>query len=375
MLRKFTWIGFLLVIALLVPMQSSSVVASEVALFAGSTGLIDEDGTVLYSVVLASGDAAVENVSVQAQIPSQATFVEAVEFPKSARLVGQVGTVVTWEVASLEANSILGPFTFRVSFPDGFTEVPKGVAATITWVSPTTGIIDATPEEGILKPLAESGQIVVDARGTVNEAGENVALPVGETGIEVLLLPDTVAVPTTFTFRRIPITDDALPADVEDTWWCAYVEMRVDPAVELTRPIVLSIPTRRVLTPGLETTVFLDQGDGNWKEFSTPRQDPVTYILNMTKHNSDSSWMIPAQFGFGGFNNCTPMPLGGNLGCGFNQFGAGFCNFGCGFGFGVNVEDRARAVVTPDDLLALGSESAVEFFSNPPALTELIKPQ
>ncbi len=388
MSRKFIWIGFLLVIALLVPMQPSSVVASDVALVAGSTGLIDEDGTVLYSVVLASGDAAaVEIVSVQAQLPSQATFVEALEFPESATLVGQVGTVVSWEVASLEANSILGPFTFRVSFPDGFTEIPKGVAATISWVSPATGIIDATPEEGILKPLAESGQIVVDARGTVNEAGENVPLPVGETGIELLILPDTVAALTTFTFRRIPITEDNVPSNVDNTWWCVLFEVAIDPAVELLQPIAFSIPTRRVLTPGLETSIFLSQGDDNWQEVSTPRQAPVSFVPSFAKQVGDNGISTPSQSGFG-FNSCSPFGFQGSLGCQFNQFGGGFGGFGggcvsqfggqfggCGFGVGVNLEDRARALVTSDDLSALGSEDAIEFLFNPPPLSEWIKPQ
>lgn len=381
MSRKFTRIGLLLIVALLVPIQSLSAVASDVTLVAGSTGLIDEDGTVLYSVILASGDATVESVGIQAQIPPQATFIEALEFPESAVLVGQVGTAVTWEVATLDGNSILGPFTFRVSFPEGFADIPKGVAATITWISPTSGIIDATPEEGTLKPLADRGQIVVDAQGTVNEAGENVPLPVGETGIEVLILPNTVAEPTTFSFRRIPITEDALPADVEDTWWCVLFEMGVDPAVELTQPIALSVPTRRVLTPGLETTIFLDQGDGNWQEFSTPRPESVSFVPNFAKQGIRRELAAPSQFGgFGGFNSCAPVGFGGfgTVGCGFGQFGGfggGFCQFNCGFGVGVNVNDRAQAIVTSDDLQVLGSESAIEFFSNPPALSEWIKPQ
>ncbi|MBZ0320695.1 MAG: hypothetical protein K8L91_30055 [Anaerolineae bacterium] len=392
MSRKFTRIGLLLIVALLVPMHSLSAVASDVTLVAGSTGLIDEDGTVLYSVILASGDATVESVSIQAQIPTQATFVEALEFPESAALAGQVGTAVTWEVASLEANSILGPFTFRVSFPEAFTDIPKGVAATITWISPTSGIIDATPEEGILKPLADSGQIVVDARGTLNEAGENVALPVGETGIELLILPDTVAAPTTFTFRRIPITEDNVPSNVDNTWWCVLFEAAIDPAVELLQPIAFSIPTRRVLTPGLETTVFINQGSDDWQEFSTLPQESVSFIPSFAKRSvsSDSDLTAPAQFGGGCFQfcgGCFPQGFGGfgNVGCGFSQFGGGFgggcvSQFGgqvgsCTFGVGVNVEDRARALVTADNLQVLGLDNAVEFFSNPPTLSEWIKPQ
>ncbi len=380
MSRKFTRIGLLLIVALLVPMRSLSALASDVTLVAGSTGLIDEDGTVLYSVILASGDATVESVSIQAQIPTQATFVEALEFPESAALVGQVGTVVTWEVASLEANSILGPFTFRVSFPEAFTDIPKGVAATITWISPTSGIIDATPEEGILKPLADSGQIVVDSRGTLNEAGENVALPVGETGIELLILPDTVAAPTTFTFRRIPITEDNVPSNVDNTWWCVLFEVAIDPAVELLQPIAFSIPTRRVLTLGLETSIFLSQGDDHWQEVSTPREAPVSFVPSFAKPMRDNGISTRSQLGFG-FNSCTPFGFQGSLGCQFGQFG-GVCvsQFGgqvgsCTFGVGVNVEDRARALVTADNLQVLGSDNAVEFFSNPPTLSEWIKPQ
>ncbi|MBI5931221.1 MAG: hypothetical protein HY862_18075 [Chloroflexi bacterium] len=379
-MKKFGWVGLVLIAAMMIPIQQSKVTASDVALVAGSTGLIDEDGTVLYSVILANGGAALESISLQAQIPTQATFIETLEFPQSATLVGQVGTAVTWEVALLEANTILGPFTFRVSFPDGFTDIPKGIAATITWVAPTTGIIDATPEEGILKPLAESGQIVVDAQGTINEAGENVPLPVGETGIEVLILPNTVAAPTTFTFRRIPITDDVVPEGVEDTWWCVLFEMGVDPAVEITQPIALSVPTRRVLTPGLETTIFLDHADGTWQEFSTPRPEPVSFAPSFAKRSTNTGLGTPSQLGLGGFNSCSPQGFGGfgNLGCGFNQFGGGFgggCFQFCQFGVGVNVQDRENAEVSSDDLLAFGSESAVDFFSTPPDLTDLIKPQ
>lgn len=323
-------------------------------------------------------------MSIQAQIPPEATFVEALEFPESAVLAGQAGTAVTWEVASLEANSILGPFTFRVSFPEGVADIPKGVAATITWISPTSGIIDATPEEGTLKPLADRGQIVVDAQGTVNEAGENVPLPVGETGIEVLILPDTVADSTTFTFRRIPITEDNVPSNVDNTWWCVLFEVAIDPAVELSQPIAFSIPTRRVLTLGLETSIFLSQGDDNWQEVSTPREAPVSFVPSFAKPMRDHGTSTLSQLGFG-FNSCTPFGFQGSLGCQFGQFGGqfgGVCvsqfggQFGsCTFGVGVNVEDRARALVTADNLQVLGLDNAVEFFSNPPTLSEWIKPQ
>lgn len=382
MKRKYGLVALLLMLALISPLSKATFAADEVIVVARANGLIDEDGTVLYSVVLANGVIAVENVSIQAQIPADATFIEALEKPEAATLIGQAGTVVTWEVSSLQGNSILGPFTFRVSFSEDFTEIPAGVSVTISWTSPQAGIIDTIPTSGILKPLAESGQITVDARGTVNEAGENVALPVGETGIEVFILPDTVPTETVLTLRRVPITPEVVPADVEDTWWCVVFEISAEPAVELAHLIAIILPTRRALTPGLAMSVFVKQADESWLQISTPEEAPVSYgPTNFAKQGINPMNAIsPAQLGFGGGVNCMPGPFGYGTICsagGFNNRGCsgiGFGNSGCGFGVGVDVEARARAEVDSDRLSAIGIESATEFLTTPLDLAQWLTP-
>jgi hypothetical protein len=57
-----------------------------------------------------------------------------------------------------------------------------------------------------------------------------------------------------------------LPEDLY--WWCSLVRLSIDPAAEFAQPIMMSLPTRRTLTPGMEAFVSVQEGD-NWQPVDT----------------------------------------------------------------------------------------------------------
>lgn len=238
--------------------------AADAALVVRSVGLLDADGSVLYSVLLASGTDGLSELTVTSELPEHTTLVEIIAAPPDA-VAEDDGTSVTWQVAALDADTLLGPFTYRVKLDDETAEAPLNVAATVNWTQPTAGTAEALLETGVLKPLAESGTITIDAKGTLNADGENDVVTVGDTGIQLYIPAGAVTEATTLTFTRQAIDESSTPADAVDYWWCASVIITSDPEVEFTQPISLSLPTRRTLTPGMPANFFIRGEDNQWE--------------------------------------------------------------------------------------------------------------
>lgn len=271
-----------------------------------ATGQFDGDGTILYSVYVASRTEALAEVTISSALPAGTRYLENVDRPRDARYEGVADNVVVWTLPELAADSVVGPFTYRLKIDGTVPEVPAFPAAAVAYQRPLLEFVDAPAASTSLRVFAEAGSLSFDSRGTVDASGANAAIEIGETGVLLFVPAGAVNVRTTLTIRRLPLDDRRLPANAAGTWWCGLYQFDVEPAnATLAENVVLGLTTRRALTPGLATSVFESPDLVNWQ---------------VTK-GSDSRAI---GFGAGG---------GGSVQC-FQQFGMTFCSVSRGFGFG-----------------------------------------
>ena len=348
----------IIVLFLLAPAQSifgqpTTDTASDV-LFAFSVGTVQPDNNVLYSVFVLTGKQAVQTLTVSANLPADALAAEVVIAPQSATLTSAADakSALTWQVDSIDASTVLGPFTYRVSLPAATQDIPAGINGTVTWTAPDAGSIDITPMDGTAKVFAETAAITFDAAGTINDKGESIGFPVDDSGIWLYVPPDAVAGTVTLRFTRLIIDADNIPQDA-DTWWCALVKIETDTPLTLNKPIIIAVPTRQPLTPGLNVQVLAQSGDGAWQSLpnaqgltisidGTMAQIMVTGDLpnllalgvNSKDRQGSSGPLSPA--GGGGFNTLPAGQFGGGFNGGFNSsFNGG--GFNSGFNGGAKI--------------------------------------
>lgn len=239
-------------------------------LMVGSVGLLAEDGSVFYSVLLGNGSAnALSELTITSVLPEGAAFVEAFWTPEDAVFMGEENGIITWTLPEMPADSIVGPFTYRVTFDETDAAIPTNVAATAAWNS---GEVVAQLSEDELLPYDDSGSITVDA------AGADGLIPVGNTGVYLLIPPGAVDQPVTFTFDRQAISEDSdLPPvpEGESIWWCTLFQLSVEPTeIEISQPIYVLFPIQRTLTPGMEVINFIRPTDGSWTTGETAQVSP-----------------------------------------------------------------------------------------------------
>jgi hypothetical protein len=256
MLRRF--IPFVILYLILPVITIAQEATPEVApLAVSSIGLMDVNGTALYSVLLHSGEDALNDLTISASVPEGGTFVEPFWMPTSAQLVGEANGVITWSLADLDANSVIGPFTFRVSY-EADAEIPANAPASAAWPE---GEADAPLTEGELSVYGRIGSITIDSAGT-----EGLVM-VENTGVLMFVQPDTYTEPVTFTFERLPITDAIrMPQSAEATWWCSLFKIDISPAeADAALPLVIFYPTLKTVTPDLPVVSFTRFGDSAWE--------------------------------------------------------------------------------------------------------------
>lgn len=303
MLKKCSFIVLLIALSLAllgIPQRGRAQDAEIIDPSAFTTGIIAPDGLVNYSVIVMTGSEALRDVAIHMTLPEGATFVDVFKTPQNAVWVGQQEDgSIAWTVAEIPADTTIGPFTVIAEFADQAEEdfaPPAGASATV--VAGDTRL-DAIVPEGTLTHLAESGSITLDQQGT-----EGQFVQVGETGVWIFMEPATVTGPVTFTFTRLPITDDtAMPEIAEDTWWCTYFQIgieRTDPDAELTNiPMIILYPTRRTITPGLPAIEFKKAGEaGEWRLFP----DFTSYRPTSDLARPDFQSPLPSAVGFGSGN-------------------------------------------------------------------------
>ena len=241
-----------------------------------TVGLLDSDGSALYSILFESAGDPLGNLTITSALPADTTFVEAVSAPDGASvLAAPDGKSVSWQFANLDADTILGPFTYRVKAADPSVTFPAGVSAEVRWTTPNAGAVNAAPGDGILQPLDTSGQLVVDAKGTVDDQGQPLMVPVGHTGFSVYVPPGALPQSVTLTITRAATVDPTGSAALDNQfWWCARFNITSTPPVTLAQPIQLSVPIRQALTPYLSSQAFSQDNTGKWQVANN--------ILNLT---------------------------------------------------------------------------------------------
>jgi len=263
MIRRVIFL--LLVIALLgvVPLAAQT---DSVPLLMRSVGILDPDGSVFYSVYLATGDTALSTVTASVTVPAGLTFEASVLAPETVTVTTD-GATIAWALAELPADTLIGPLTFHVTIDAADTAIPAGLAVQATWAD---GAADLPQSEDVLTAFTTTGSLVIDAAGTVDEASDPAVVSVGDTGLLVYIPAGAISAETTINFERLPVPTGAeaaefFPPEAEGTWWCSVVRMTLEPDVEVSQPILLAIPTRRAVTPGLASGGFFRLPDGDWQ--------------------------------------------------------------------------------------------------------------
>lgn len=224
-----------------------------------SSGLIDADGSVIYSVTFAAGDNALKEVVVSAVLPEGATFVEATWQPKDATFEGEKDGTVTWKAAEIAAQTFSGPYSFRVKFAGSDAadfEAIGGAKATVAFAG---GTAEAYIAEETIARFAESGEIEITPAGTTD------LVEVGNTGIWISVPANAVSQNVKLTFTRLPITDSTpLPKVAYETWWCSLVGITASADVAFAQPIIVVFPTRKALLPNSVIPVFTQDAGGEF---------------------------------------------------------------------------------------------------------------
>jgi hypothetical protein len=297
-----------------------------------SSGQFDADGTVLYSVYVASAGEKLEEVAVGGTVPLGTRFIESVDIPAGVVFEGVRDNVAVWTLKELPANRLIGPFTFRAR-PDGAAPVAAEPPAAVSYRKPEAGLADYAGKDSPLVPFEPKGAVIFDQRGTLDAAGRNAPVQIGRTGVYLFVPEGAVRTQTTVAVERDVIDNDRLPKTEDPLWWCGLYRVSISPQEQASKPFGFFFPTRRQITPGLPIEVA-NNDDGS---FSKPGEERGIGFN---------------QFG-GGFS-CGSFPFGGT-GC----FGTPtLCNFGCAgsglgfnqFGFGVRVADRTLSTATTAQL-------------------------
>lgn len=321
-----------------------------------TTGQYDADGTAVYSVYVASGQEDLELLTITAALPPGTRFLESVHKPLSGIYDGVKSDIVWWKIAKLERDSVLGPFTFRVKLDGTVSELPATIQAAVSYQLPVPELVESPAPGGVLVPLASRGSIVFDQRGTLDSSGNNGPAAVGDTGVVLFVPEGAVTQRVTVTFQRLNVSENKLPNTEPPTWWCSLYQISSEPQVTFAKSISIALPSRRALTPGIETSVFVTNDLENWEQTIGPRP---------AKGGEERAIGFGGGGGFGQF--------GGQC---ISQFGFSSCGFGGGFGFGFG-GFGAFGYVEQDNLRGktagsvLGG-SAIAALTSPPSIIAIL---
>ena len=264
-------------LASIVPLADAQAQTTDPVPVTHTVGMLDSDGSALYSVLFESANDPLGNLTITSTLPANTTFVAAVSAPDGASFqAAPDGESVSWQFAHLDADTILGPFTYRVKAADPSVAFPAGVSAEVSWKTPSAGAANATRADGSLQPLDTSGQISVDAKGTVDDQGQPLMMPVGNTGISVYVPPGAVSQSVTLTVTREAVISKTGSADLDNQfWWCVNFGVSATPVVTLAKPIQFTVPTRQVLAPDMSSQVFTHDSTGKWQVANDVLSSPV----------------------------------------------------------------------------------------------------
>ncbi len=287
-----------------------------------TSGQYDTDGTVLYSVYVATSAQKLTGVAVGGTVPLGTRFLEVVDLPAGVSFEGVRDNVAVWGLKEIPADRLIGPFTFRAK-PDGAAPVIAEPSAAVSYQQPEPGLAEYAGTQNPLVPTEPKGSLTFDQRGTLNDKNENAPVYVAKTGVLLFVPEGAVLTQTTFTVERQAIDESRLPKTDVPLWWCGLYAVSVSPSISSLKDFGIAFPTRRNVPLGIPVTISSNTDNGFVKA-----SDPVRAI----------------GFGGGGFGSPFCIPSGfGQLACrSSGGFGGGFGQFG----FGVTVADRTASSVS-----------------------------
>lgn len=301
-----------------------------------SSGQFDADGTVLYSLYVATAGEKLEEVAIGGTVPLGTRFIESVDVPAGVVFEGARDNVAVWTLKEIPANRLIGPFTFRAR-PDGAAPVIAEPQAAVSYQKPEPGLADYAGKDTPLVPFEPKGSVIFDQRGTLDDAGKNAPVQIGRTGVYLFVPEGAVRTQTTVTVERDTIDNDRLPKTEDPLWWCGLYRISITPLEQAAKQFGFFFPTRRQITPGLPIEVA-NNDDGS---FSKPSEERAIGF----GFNQFGGGFSCGSFPFGGMG-CFGTPTNCGLACGVNGGFGGFNQFG----FGVRVADRTLSTATTAQL-------------------------
>jgi len=207
-------------------------------------------GEVLYSLFLANrGKAEIRRVQLEGRLPESASLKEVVATPGRTKSEGLKEGAVVWAVDNLPAETVLGPFAYRVATS---AITPVIARARARWgpggsaYGQLVGYEDATGSQA---------EIRIDAKSTPG------VVPIAGVGISYLVWPG--AKPAILNLTRTAATPP--PGTAPGLGWVSALTVTARGADRSpTVPIVLILPLDRPLPPWTPVALYANDGTG-WK--------------------------------------------------------------------------------------------------------------
>jgi len=312
-----------------------------------TTGQFDADGNALYSVYVASGQEDLEELTISAALPPGTRYLEQVHKPQAGSYDGVKDNIVSWRVARLERDTLLGPFVFRTKLDGTTSEAPETVQAAIAYQRPVPALVESSAPSGRLEVLAETGTITIDSRGTLDASGASAPVFIGGTGVALFVPEGATSQRVTLTLRRLPVDESKLPKTEPATWWCSQWSITSEPQVAFSKEVSIAMPSRRALTPGVAVSAFTSEDGVNWNAVATPAKTERGIGFGAVGQNSAVQCIT--QFGH---TTCSVVQLGG---IGLGGFGA----------FGYVEQDNIVSKIPGSSLTGSGAASAMNAITQP----------
>ncbi len=323
-----------------------------------TTGQFEPDGNVVYNVYVAAGQEDLEQLTISAALPAGVRFLESVHSPLEGRYDGVKSDTISWKAEKLERDTLLGPLSFRVKLDGTAVDLPATIRAAVSYARPVAELVESPAPSGKLAPLAQRGSVTFDQRGTLDATGKNTAVTVGDTGVVLYIPEGAVSERVTITFNRLNVADHNLPFLDPAYWWCSLYQISVEPQMRFSKEIAIAYPSRRGLTPGTPTSMFVSEDLVNWSQPAGPpaaiAKADSTRSLGFGQQAQNVNIVCVSQFGF---TTCRVIPTGG-LASGFGGFGA----------FGYVEQDNLRGKVTSTSL----GTTAIQTVTNPPSIIAIL---
>src|SRR4051812_10922059 len=204
-----------------------------------------------YSLTVAvPPERALGELRVELTLAAGSELVEALEARPELEWFGVEDGRARWRT-SAAANSYVGPFAVTVRGGRGST-----AEARVAWSGAPVG-------EARTRLAAELAPAGPPAPLAISEQGSATLERLGDSGVLAAIPTGASETPTTWSVRTLGAAGDPPLGVAPGAWWVAMVEA-VGPSL-LATPLVLLLPARQPVPPGVEVRLFRETGTG-WRE-------------------------------------------------------------------------------------------------------------